>query len=119
LFDLIGYVSDLAPVLSTADLVVIPSRSEGIPLVLLEALASGKPVLASNVGEIGEVLDGSCGFLVDIGDRESEQFADRITVLLKDPDLRETMGMNGRRKVETTYDRAQSQRLYRELFTEP
>lgn len=116
LFDLMGYVPDLAPVFATADLVVIPSRSEGIPLVLLQALASGKPVVASNVGAIGEVLDESCGFLVDVKKGEAEEFAERIQILLEDPGLRETMGMNGRRKVEADYDRAQSQRMYRELF---
>jgi len=116
LFDLVGYVPNLASIFATADLVVIPSRSEGLPLVLLEALASGKPVVASNVGEIGEVLDESCGFLIDVGTGESKQFASRIRALLDDPRLRETMGMNGRRKVEAYYDRAQSLRMYRELF---
>jgi glycosyltransferase involved in cell wall biosynthesis len=84
--------------------------------VLLEALASGKPVVASNVGAIGEVLDKSCGFLVDVKKGEAEEFAQRIQTLLEDPGLRETMGENGRRKVEADYDRAQSRRMYRELF---
>ncbi|MCC7258526.1 MAG: glycosyltransferase [Gammaproteobacteria bacterium] len=63
-----GYVADVRPLYRTADVLVIPSRSEGLPLVLLEALGAGVPVVATRVGEIPAVLgDGAFGELVTPG----------------------------------------------------
>ena len=58
-FDFRGQVDDLPPLLEACDIVIIPSSSEGVPLVMLEALASARPVVASRVGAIPEVLDAS------------------------------------------------------------
>jgi glycosyltransferase involved in cell wall biosynthesis len=116
LFEFRGHVSDLAPVLADSALLVITSRSEGIPLVLLEALASGKPVVASNVGAIAEVLDEQTGFLIDLGDKETEAFAMAVDTLLSDPQLRLRMGLAGRQKVEGDYARGKSMQAYRDVF---
>jgi glycosyltransferase involved in cell wall biosynthesis len=116
LFEFLGYVPDLAPALSESALLIITSRSEGIPLVLLEAFASGKPVVAANVGAIEEVLDDKTGFLIDPGNKEIESFATAIDVLLSNPHLRTQMGLAGRQKVEKDHAKTHSMQAYRELF---
>ncbi len=115
-FVFLGYVPDMASVLAESDVVIIPSENEGIPLVLLEALASGRPVIASAVGAIGEVLSKATGFLIGEGAREAERFAEAIAALLDQPALLEKLGREGRRKMEAEYDMQASRRAYCELF---
>jgi glycosyltransferase involved in cell wall biosynthesis/GT2 family glycosyltransferase len=102
-FDFRGQVDDLAPLFAASDILVHPSRSEGVPLVILEALASARPVVAFKVGSIPEVLDSSCGILVERFDAAAE-FARAINSLLGQRELREKMGAAGRRKMETSHD---------------
>jgi glycosyltransferase involved in cell wall biosynthesis len=116
LFEFSGHVPDLAPFLADADLLIVPSRNEGIPLVILEALASGRPVVASNAGAIGEVLDQTTGILIERRKGEACAFAEAVHGLLEQPRLRAEMGANGRRKVEAEYDRSKTRPIYRELF---
>ena len=116
LFAFLGHVPDMAAVLAESDVVIIPSKQEGIPLILLEALAAGKPVVASDVGAIGEVLDSACGFLIDAGADEAERFTEAIATLLDQPQLREKLGREGRRRMEAEYDIQNSRKRYRELF---
>ena len=101
-FDFRGQVDDLAPLLAACDIMILPSRSEGVPLVILEALASARPVIASKVGAISEVVDSSCGILID--QPSAAEFARAINSLLDEPALREKMGAAGRRKVEADHD---------------
>lgn len=64
-----GFQSDVYPYLRYADALIITSRHEGIPFVLLEALSMGTPVIATSVGGIPEVVrDGKEGILIDAGD---------------------------------------------------
>jgi glycosyltransferase involved in cell wall biosynthesis len=116
LFVFLGFVPDMASVLAESDVVIIPSRIEGIPLVLLEALASGRPVVASDVGAIHEVLSPSTGVLIGGGANEAERFAEAIVALLDQPTLLEKLGREGRRKMEAEYDMQASRREYCELF---
>jgi glycosyltransferase involved in cell wall biosynthesis len=116
IFEFLGYVPDLAPVLADSALLVITSGNEGIPMVLLESLASGKPVVASKVGAIGEVLDETTGFPIDRGDAEPEAFAAAIDTLLSHPELRRQMGRCGRQKVEREYDKVNTAAAYRDLL---
>lgn len=116
LFEFLGHVPDLAPVLAQSALLVITSIDEGIPMVLLEALAFERPVVASNVGAIGEVLDETTGFLIERGAGEADAFATAIQTLLSKPDLSARMGRLGRQKVRAEYDRTLCVAAYRELF---
>ena len=76
---------------ATSDVIVIPSRSEGLPNVLLEAMASGKPVVATRVGGIPEVLsDGVNGRLVPPDD--PVRLGDAMAALLADRQLRHALG---------------------------
>jgi glycosyltransferase involved in cell wall biosynthesis len=88
----------LAAVYNCADVFVLPSIQEGQGIVLLEAQASAKPVVAFNVGGVNEaVLDGETGLLVKRGN--SGELADALLKLLSDESLREKMGAKGRRFV--------------------
>ena len=80
-------------------LIVVPSYTETIPYVILEAMACGTPVVASPVAAIPDLIkDGENGLLVP--PKDSNAFADAIIYLLENEDVREKMGKNGRRKVE-------------------
>jgi len=113
-FDFRGQVDDLAPLYAAADLVILPSRSEGVPLVVLEALASGRPVITSKVGSIPEVLDASCGILIDNPD--PAEFARAINSLLEQPELLETMGAAGRKKMEARHDIRKTREAFAKFF---
>lgn len=115
LFDFRGQVDDLAPLLAASDLLLLPSRSEGVPLVVLEALASARPVVASKVGSIPEILDASCGVLVENFDTAAE-FVRAINSLLDQPELRKKMGIAGRRKVEANHDIRKTREVFAGLF---
>jgi len=101
----LGDVPDesLPQVYSESDIFVLPSlHAESFGLVLLEAMASGLPVVATNVGGIPEVLeDGKEGFLVKPDERS---IADALIKLLEDENLRKAMGKNGRKKAVEKYD---------------
>jgi glycosyltransferase involved in cell wall biosynthesis len=96
--------------------VILPSRAEGIPLVVLEALACSRPVVASNVGAIGEVLTPDCGVLIDVGRSEAAAFAGALDTLLNQPELREKMGAAGRKKIEAEYDVRLTRKIYSRLL---
>jgi glycosyltransferase-like protein len=84
---------------SDCDVLALPSRNEGWGLVLMEAMACGKPVVATRVGGIPELVEsGTEGILVEAGDVNG--IADSITKLLHDPALRVRMGRAGRRRVK-------------------
>ncbi len=85
-----GFVESAAPLMRAADVMVLPSTIDGMPLAVIEAQLLGKPVIASRVGSLPSmVLDGETGFLCDIGDVDA--FADRILRLRRDPALRSQM----------------------------
>lgn len=84
---------------SACDVFVLPSEREGLPTVILEAMASRKPVVATNIGGNPYVIeDGVTGFLVEYGDET--KLADKIIYLLENEDIREKIGKNARKKVE-------------------
>ena len=114
IFDFRGQVDDLAPLFAACDVVILPSSSEGVPLVILEALASARPVVATKVGAIPEVLDPSCGILIEKAD--AAEFARAIHLLLDQPELRAKMGAAGRRKMEASHDIGKTREVLANLF---
>ncbi len=93
-----GLRSDVPLLLAHMDLFVLSSLWEGMPMAVLEAMAAGKPVVATSVGGLDEVvLEGSTGYLVPPGDENA--LAAAITALLRDDKLREKMGSEGRHRV--------------------
>jgi glycosyltransferase involved in cell wall biosynthesis len=103
-FEFLGKVSEpqLQALYGCADVFALPSIQEGQGIVLLEAQASGVPVVAFDVGGVGEaVQNGETGFLAKLGN--TNEFAEAILKLLSDQMLRERMGANGRRFVLENY----------------
>lgn len=91
----LGHRTDIPSLLATADVVLLPSWSEALPTVLIEAGAAGLPVVASDVGGTGEIVDDTVtGHLVTPGD--SAAFADRLIALLRDPATARVMGARAR-----------------------
>jgi glycosyltransferase involved in cell wall biosynthesis len=91
----VGPRADAAAAIAELDVLALPSRIEGFPLVLLEAMARGKPVVATPVGGVGElVVDGETGLLVQPGDVGA--LAGALRRLRDDPDLRARLGEAGR-----------------------
>jgi len=83
-----------------ADVFVLPSLSEGFPNVLLEAMAAGLPIVATNVGGIPEIVtDGENGFLVE--SRNSQQLAEKILLLLKNENIRKRFSGNNIEKAKS------------------
>lgn len=100
-----GYLGQdgVADVLAGADVFVLPSFAEGVPVSLMEACASGLPVIATQVGGVSElVLDGETGFIVPPGDVAA--LSDRIAELASDPALRSRLGAAGRERVVEHFD---------------
>jgi glycosyltransferase involved in cell wall biosynthesis len=100
-----GYREDVPDVLEALDLFALPSWVEGMPLVVLEAMAAGVPVVATAVGGTPElVVDGETALLVR--PRETAELTDALRALLDDEARRRAMGNAGRRRVEERFAEA-------------
>jgi len=117
----LGYQEEVAPFYAAFDALVLPSSNEGTPVSAIEALAAGRPVVATRVGGVPDVVqEGEDGFLVEPG--ATDELADRLARLAHDPELRERMGRAGRERVLPRYavERLVDDvdRLYRSLLSE-
>jgi glycosyltransferase involved in cell wall biosynthesis len=115
----LGYQEEVAQFYAAFDAVVLPSGNEGTPVTVIEALAAGRPVVATRVGGVPDVIrDGVDGFLVEPG--AVADLAARLADLARDPELRERLGQQGRSRVLPRYsvDRLLDDvdRLYRSLL---
>jgi glycosyltransferase involved in cell wall biosynthesis len=113
-----GWWSDVPAVLADLDVVALSSRNEGTPVALVEALAAGRPVVATDVGGVRSVVrDGVTGILVPPGD--PARLAAGLSTLAHDPELRARMGAAGRADVPARFGQerllADVRSLYREL----
>ena len=116
----LGYQEDVAPFYAAFDALVLPSSNEGTPVSVIEALGAGRPVVATRVGGVPDVVsEGEDGFLVEPG--ATEELAARLGQLARDPVLRERMGKHGRERVLPRYavERLVDDvdRLYRSLLS--
>jgi glycosyltransferase involved in cell wall biosynthesis len=114
-----GYQRDVAPYYAVMDALLLPSGNEGTPVVAMEALAARKPVVATRVGSVPDVVsDGEDGFLARVGD--VEELAAALERLARDEGLRTRFGDTGRARVLERYDVGRLvddvDRLYRELL---
>jgi glycosyltransferase involved in cell wall biosynthesis len=123
--DLANYVQFVGPVessrkedlLASADLFVLPSRNEGQPYAILEALAAGLPVISTSVGCIPETIrEGIEGFLVE--PRDIDSLADRMDLLIRDGALRKSMGLAARRRYVEKYTYEHFSSRMRAVFAE-
>ncbi len=94
----LGRCEGVGTLLQVSDVCVLSSKAEGFSNAILEYMAAGRPVVATDVGGSGEaVVEGETGFLVSSGDCQT--MAQRIVSLLKDPERRRVMGERSRRVV--------------------
>lgn len=119
-FIFLGYRSDIKELLNSFDIFVLPSLFEGLPNVVLEAMACSKPVVATAVAGTPEaVIDGKTGYLVP--SQNPEALAEALINLLEDEDLLEKMGREGRRRMETHFSLegqiSKFEALYEQLLT--
>ena len=91
-----GSRNDVENIIPSCDLLVLPSFSESFGLVLIEALACGKPVIGSNVGGITEIINADVGLLVD--PNKIPSIAGAIDNLINDEDLRHILSLNARNR---------------------
>jgi glycosyltransferase involved in cell wall biosynthesis len=116
----VGYQEDVAPYYAAFDALVLPSGNEGTPVSVIEALAAGRPVVATRVGGVPDVVrHGEDGFLVEAG--ATGELARRLAELARDPELAARMGREGRSRVLSRYavDRLVDDvdRLYQSLLS--
>ncbi len=116
---LVGFQDEVAPFLRVMDLVALPSRTEGFPVTILEAMAASRPVVATSVGGVSEaVRDGRTGILVPPGD--PRRLAEAIIGLLDSPGLARAMGQEGRKLVESVFtleaEAEQTSMVYRQVL---
>ena len=112
---LLGVRDDVPGLVSDADVFVLASRSEGLPLSVIEAMAAGLPVVASDVGGLRELVrDGETGVLVPSGDPAA--LGDALRPLLADRGLRRRLGSAGRERAKTLFDLSVFRRAHLELY---
>jgi glycosyltransferase involved in cell wall biosynthesis len=113
----LGLRKDVSRLLAAADVLLLTSISEGIPLTLIEGMAAGLPVVATDVGGVGEIVeDGTTGFLAPAGD--DAILADRILLLAANPALGRQMGRFGRERAEALFSEGRMHAGYRHLYEE-
>ncbi len=115
-----GFQMDVSEIIATFDVAVLPSFFEGMGRVILEAMAMEKPVVASRVGGIPDLIEQDVnGLLVRPGD--VKELADALEKILSDKRLARKMGREGRKRIKEQFSAqgmVQSiERVYRELLS--
>ncbi len=115
----VGFQRDIPAILMATDIVALPSFVEGLPMIILEAMASKVPVVASAVGGIPEMIkEGENGFLVP--PKDSDSLAKKLLLLVNDKGLRKRMGEAARKDVEESFSETEmiykTQQVYLDLI---
>ncbi|MEA1896790.1 MAG: glycosyltransferase family 4 protein [Bacteroidota bacterium] len=114
-FVLKGHIEDVQTFYRSLDLYLNTSVHEGLPMSILEAIACGLPIVAPDVGGIGEVVDnGEDGYLVDI--RDPKAFAEKRFLLYKNRQLRRRMAQAAREKIVKSFSVENMAAQYHELY---
>lgn len=116
-----GYQEDISDFMRAIDLFALPSHREGMPRSIIEAMASGKPVVATDIrGCREEVVHDLTGLIVPL--RDSQALAQAMIKILSDPELARRMGSEGRRRAESLYNEQdvldREVQVYRKLVKE-
>lgn len=102
---MIGYATNMAAYYAMVDIFMLTSEREPFGRVLAEAMAAGCPVIASRVDGVPELVDDTCGFLVDPTDINS--FVDKMVLLANDRHLRQRLGAAGKNRITTDFSEEQ------------
>ncbi|MFA4991730.1 MAG: glycosyltransferase family 4 protein [Candidatus Omnitrophota bacterium] len=119
--EFMGWVTDLKMIYEDLDIVVLTSFNEGTPVSLIEAMAAGRPVVATKAGGVPDIVrEGESGYLLDSGDEPG--FAGRLSELIRDPSKRKAFGSFGRELVRSRFSKERlikdTGRLYNNLLSE-
>jgi len=106
---------EMPKVYAASDVFVLPSKNEGLPRTVLEAMACRTPVVTSSLPQLEPVVEGA-GFMIDAD--STEQISEYIGKLLEDRDQRISMGETGRRRVEKEYSWAETVRKTTSVYKE-
>lgn len=113
----LGLRKDVPRLLAAADLFLLTSVSEGIPVTLIEAMAASIPIVSTNVGGVSEVVeDGKTGLLARSGDDAS--LAEKTLRVASDPRLAQQMGQAGHERAKSLFSEAQMHSGYVRLYQE-
>ena len=116
-----SWLTKMEDVYAGLDIVALTSLNEGTPVSLIEAQASNKPIVATNVGGVKDVCVQNDTALICESD-DSKAFSTELLKLIEHDDLRFTMGLNGKKYVEKKYDKSRlvndMRMLYYELLKE-
>jgi len=114
-FRLLGYRRDIPNLLAAADIFLLSSVSEGLPVTVLEAMAAALPIVTTDVGDLGKtVIDGRTGFLVP--PRQPETMARVLEKLCGSPELRRQLGLAGRSLLLAKFTEEAMHIAYRKLI---
>ncbi|MGQ9503345.1 MAG: glycosyltransferase [Thermogutta sp.] len=114
-FRLLGYRRDIPNLLAAADIFLLSSVSEGLPVTILEAMAAALPIVATDVGDVSKaVADGTTGFLVP--PRHPEALAKALERLCASPQLRRQFGQAGRDLLMAQFTEKMMHTAYRKLI---
>lgn len=112
-----GYRNDIPELLAASEVVIfLPQAAEGFGRPLIEAMAAGRPVIATDIGPSREILGEGTGLLVPAG--ETDALAQALTVLLSDPVLRQRMGVEGKERVVRHFRMEQHIAKITEIYTD-
>jgi len=112
-----GFQKDMNSIYGALDIVVQPSLREGTPISLLEAMSFGKPIVATKVGGVGEVLkENETGILIPPA--SAEAISEGILRLIKDHSLRERLAKRAREVVRESFSVEKMAQAYRRIYSE-
>jgi len=112
---LLGFRNDVAELLKIMNIFTLTSISEGLSLAILEAMAAGKPVVATDVGGNSEIIvDDETGFLVP--PRNPDAIASKIMLLLENEEIARDMGKRAQKRVEERFSLERMVKTYEELY---
>ncbi len=114
LLKFIGHRTDMSSVYALADALVLPSRSEGLPMVILEAMSSKLPIIATDVGGVTAVLSGGGGIIVP--HKNPHRLARAMASILSNPEKGKIMGKVGHQRVLASYSLMQMTEGYLNAF---
>jgi len=110
-----GWRKDIWRLYKAFDVVCLTSLNEGTPVSLIEAMASGVPVVSTDVGGVRDIVEeGSSGYLVQLEDTEG--FAASVVSLLKDREKRERFGCHGRKRMAGSHSRERLIKALEKLY---
>lgn len=114
--ELVGWRPDARALLAEMDIFVLPSRMEGLPIVILEAMVAGLPVVATDVGDVARLVDGASGYVVAPEDARSMH--DRLAMLVDDGEQRRRLGQHARARVLRDFGAETMVRSWEHIYTE-